>query len=82
MQRAKGGADENPTEEFIWHFLGLNTAGDKLFPVVDGNNQVHWREMAQLDVPWDQITQKKKKKQSRRKELKDSVFGNKLIIVV
>ena len=47
MQRAKGGADENPTEEFIWHFLGLNTAGDKLFPVVDGNNQVHWREMAQ-----------------------------------
>ena len=74
MQRAKGGADENPTEEFIWHFLGLNAAGDKLIPVVVGNNQVHWREMAQLDVPWDQITQKKKKKQSRKKRAKRQCF--------
>ena len=71
MQRAKGGADENPTEEFIWHFLGLNAAGDKLVPVVDGNNQVHWREMAQLDVPWDlrsDNSKKKKKKNSKEKK--------------
>ena len=70
MQRAKGGADENPTEEFIWHFLGLNAAGDKLVPVVVGNNQVHLREMAQLDVPLDLRSDNSKKKKKNSKEKK------------
>ena len=78
MQRAKGGSDENPTEEFIWHFLGLNAAGDKLVPVVDGNNQVHWREMTQLDVPWDlrsdNSKKKKKKKTVKKKRAKKQCF--------
>ena len=62
MQRVKGGADKNPTEKFNWYFWGLNAPGDKLVPLVDGNNQVHWKEMAQLDVPWDQITLKRREK--------------------
>ena len=41
MQRAEGGADENATEEFNQNFWGVNAAGDKLVPVVEGNNQVN-----------------------------------------
>ena len=40
-QRAKGGADENPTlETFNRNFLGLNVAGDELVRVVNGNTEV------------------------------------------
>ena len=41
MQRVKGGTEKNPSDDINQNFLGLNAAGDKLFPLVDGNNQVH-----------------------------------------
>ena len=50
-QRAKGGADENPTlEMFNRKFLGLNVAGDELVRVVNGNTRGRQREIVQLDV--------------------------------
>ena len=50
-QRAKGGADENPTlEMFNRNFLGLNVAGDELVRVVNGNTRGRQREIVQLDV--------------------------------
>ena len=50
-QRAKGGADENPTlETFNRNFLGLNVAGDELVRVVNGNTRGRQREIVQLDV--------------------------------
>ena len=61
MQRAKGGADKNPTEKF-----NRKCYCRSIGPCVDGNNQVHWREMAQLYIPWDQETQKKKTKKERK----------------
>ena len=50
-QRAKGGADENPTlRTFNRNFLDLNVAGDELVRVVNGNTRGRQREIVQLDV--------------------------------
>ena len=50
-QRAKGGADENPTlGTFNRNFLDLNVAGDELVRVVNGNTRGRQREIVQLDV--------------------------------
>ena len=50
-QRAKGGADKNPTlETFNRNFLGLNVARDELVHVVNGNTRGRQREIVQLDV--------------------------------
>ena len=48
-QRAKGGADKNPTlETFNRNFLVLNVAGDELVRVVNGNTRGRQREIVQL----------------------------------
>ena len=50
-QRARGGADENPTlEMFNRNMLGLNVAGDELIRVINGNTRGRDREIIQLDV--------------------------------
>ena len=49
-QRAKGGANENPTlEDFNRNFLGLNVAGDELIRVLNGNTRGRYREIIQVD---------------------------------
>ena len=48
-QRAKGGADENPTlEMFNRNFLGQSVAGDELVRVVNGNTRGCQKEIVQL----------------------------------
>ena len=50
-QRAKGGADENPTLKTCnRNFLDLNVAGDELVRVVNGTTRGRQREIVQSDV--------------------------------
>ena len=50
-QRARGGADENPTlKMFNRNVLGLNVAGNDLIRVMNGNTRGRDREIVELDV--------------------------------
>lgn len=50
-QRAKRGADENPTLEiFNRNVLGLNVAGDELIKVMNGNTRGRYKEDEKLNV--------------------------------
>ena len=60
-QRAKGGADENPTlESFNRNFLGLNVAEDELIRVVNGNTRGRQREIVKISTNDDRRLPTKK----------------------
>jgi len=64
-QRARGGADENPTlEMFNRNMLGLNVAGDELIRVMNGNTRGRGHEIVQLDI--NDVTKLPTKKTSLR----------------